>query len=258
MSAEKLPIINRVIKNKVDWFTLVALGDLHVGHKDCDEEGINNMVKWISEKKPEEYGVILTGDLIENVLPSSKGSLFEMKYPSPDDQVEITVKMLKPIAKHIFFMCDGNHEDRTQRHAGITVSKYIAKELEVPYVGYHGMLNLKLQNGGKNQSYFVYAEHGCGSIPRSIGGKYNKLVSIQNQVEADVYIKGHIHQKLVFDKMVWKVKNGRPVKSKIMFASNGSYLVDAEYALRSGFEPSGPGVAKINLATDRFNIHSSI
>lgn len=254
----KLPIIRKNVKSTSEWYTLIAFGDIHLGHNSCDEEAAAEMVKWIAKKSINECGVVLTGDLIENVLPSTKGSLFEMKYPSPDKQVEVVTELLKPMAKNILMVCDGNHEDRTQRTAGITISKTIAKDLGAPYVGYHGMLDLTLQHGKQKQLYSIYVEHGCGAIPRSVGGRYNRLESIQKQVEADIYIKGHIHHKCVFSKRVWKRVNGNTVKRKIMFASNGSYLQDAEYAIRSGFEPTEAGVAKILLSSKDFNTHCSI
>jgi len=254
----RLPIIRKTIKTNVDFFTVIVLGDIHFGHKSCDERACGEMVNWIAEKDPNEFGVILTGDLIENVLPTSKGSLFEMKYPSPEVQIEKVTELLQPIAGHTLLLCDGNHEDRTQRTAGITPSRYIAKDLGVPYVGYHGIMELTLQNKGHREQYTIYAEHGCGSIPKAVAGRYSKLEAIQKQVEADVYVKGHIHHKNVFAKEVWKKVGGQMVKRKVVFASNGSYLIDAEYAIRSGFEPTTPGVARVQLSSKSFNIHSSI
>jgi predicted phosphodiesterase len=181
-----------------------------------------------------------------------------MNYPNPDEQVERVTELLKPISKHVLMLCDGNHEDRSQRTSGLTPSKYIAKSLDVPYVGYHGMLELGLHHRAHREIYNIYAEHGCGSIPKQVGGRYSKLESIQKQVEADIYLKGHIHHKCTFPKKVWKKVNGTMVARKIMFAANGSYLIDAEYAIRSGFEPTEPGVAKVLLSTKDFNIHSSI
>lgn len=255
---EKLMVVNKTIKANSDHYAIIGLGDLHVGHDCCDEDAINDMVKWISEKDKAQVGVVLTGDLIENVLPTTKGSLFEMKYPSPQKQLDVVCDMLRPIAGHILMMCDGNHENRTSNNSGIIVSKIISKELKIPYVGYHGILNLNLVNRNKKVNYVAYAEHGCGAIPRSVGGRYNRLTSIQSQVEADIYLKGHIHHKLVFDKRVWKFRNGKMEKRKIIFASNGSYLMDAEYAIRSGFEPTNHGVAKVLLSTKEFNIHCNI
>lgn len=254
----KLPLIQKTIKTKIDWFTLIAFGDVHIGHINCDEEAANDMVKYIAGKDPSNYGVILTGDLIENVLPTTKGSLFEMSNPNPDEQIDKAIEMFTPIKRHILMMCDGNHEDRTVRTCGLSPSKYIAKGLGVNYVGYHGMLELNLESNKHKEVYNVYSEHGCGSIPKSVSGRYGKLESIQKQVEADVYVKGHIHHKNVFAKEVWKKIGRSMVKRKVMFASNGSYLMDAEYAIRSGFEPTTPGVAKILLSTSSFNIHSSI
>lgn len=253
-----LPLLKRNIKTNQEWFTLIALGDIHIGHQNCDERAASEMINWIASKNPVDFGVILTGDLIENVLPTTKGSLFEMKYPSPEKQIEVATKLLEPISKHILMLCDGNHEDRSQRTAGLSPSKYIAKDLGVPYVGYHGMLELTLQNKNHKEVYDIYSEHGCGSIPRTAGGRYSKLESIQKKVDADVYVKGHIHHKCAFPKKVWKKIGSKMISKKVMFVSNGSYLIDAEYAIRSGFEQTEPGVAKVLLSTKDFNIHSSI
>ena len=255
----KLPIVKKIIKTNSEWFKLIFMGDIHVGHENCDERSAGEMVNWIASQNINECGVILTGDLIENVLPSTKGSSFEMKIPSPEKQIERVTNLLRPLAKHVLMLCDGNHEDRTQRTAGITPSRYIAKDLGVNYVGYHGLLELSLQfKGHQKEIYNIYAEHGCGSIPKAVAGRYSKLESIQKQVEADVYGKGHIHHKNMFAKEVWKKIGGQMVKRKVMFVSNGSYLIDAEYAIRSGFEPTTPGVARVDLSSKNFNIHGSI
>ncbi len=241
------------------WWNLLILGDFHIGQTACNENEIIKMVKYIQSKPISEHGVLLTGDLIENVHPTSKGSLFEMAHPDPEDQIDIVIEILEPIKKYILLMVDGNHEHRTANATGIDVMKTIATRLGgIPYYGYRAMIDLTLKRRKITQTYNIYAEHGCGSIPNTVGGRYNKLAKIQNSIVADAYIKGHIHHKLVFPKMVWK-KEGKKVElKKIMFASNGSYLQDAEYAIRSGYDPTEPGVAKISLLTDEYDIHASI
>src|SRR3989339_433711 len=125
----KLSLIRKNIQVNKDTFHMIIFGDLHIGHQSCDEREIGKMVNWIAKEDPKEFGVILTGDLIENVIPSSKGLPFEMKYPSPTKQMEVATKMLLPISKHIHMLCDGNHEDRSQKTAGISPSYLMAKDL---------------------------------------------------------------------------------------------------------------------------------
>ena len=259
MAIQRLPLVPKNVACGSDWYTLIALGDIHFGHTAVDEEGFLKMIGWIRGHSPTNLGVVLTGDLIENVIPGSKGNMFEMKYPNPEEQIERVLAMLKPISPFVLMMVDGNHEDRAQRVAGMAVSRRMARELGVPYAGYHGALDLKLKHGrGNFIPYLTYVEHGCGAIPKQMSGRYNRLESIQSMVDADIYIKGHIHHKLAFAKRVWRKIGGRMVKRKCMFASNGSYLADAEYAIRMGYEPTEPGVAKLMISSEEFNIHCSI
>lgn len=261
MPAEKkdpLPLVRKTISTSIDFFTLVALGDIHYGQEACDVEAVEETVDYLSKKDPKNYGVVLTGDLIENVIIGSKGSPFEMSEPDPDKQVDKVSELLTPIKKHILMMCDGNHEDRTKKNTGISPSKCIARNLGCTYVGYHGILELTLQHKSHKEVYDVYVEHGCGSVPKNISSRIAKMESIQKQIDADIYIKGHVHHKNAVSKEVWKKRNGIMVKRKVMFTSNGSYLMDPEYAIRSGFEPTTPGVAKVQLGTESFNIHCNI
>ena len=258
---EKLPIIRKTISTGIDFFTLVALGDIHYGQEACDVEAVKETVAYLAKKDPKNYGVVLTGDLIENVIIGSKGSPFEMTEADPEKQIEQVSEILAPIKKHILMMCDGNHEDRTRKNTGMSPSKSIARNLDCHnvYVGYHGILELTLQhNKNHKETYDVYVEHGCGSVPKNISARVTKMETIQKQIDADVYIKGHVHHKNAVAKEVWKKRNGVMVKRKVMFTSNGSYLMDPEYAIRSGFEPTTPGVAKVQFGTESFNIHCNI
>lgn len=248
-----------IIKTTHEWFNLIVAGDFHLGQKATDETSLKNMIDWLATKDKKTYGMVLTGDIIENVIIGSKGSPFEMVHPNPKDQLDIALELLEPVKDYILLMCDGNHENRTEKVTGISPLKILAKDLGVPFHGYRSMLKLGLKRPKKKVVYYnIYVEHGCGSIPKKIGGRYTKLADISNTIEADVYIKGHIHHKLVFPRTVWRNIGEKMSTVKIMYASNGSYLIDPDYAVRSGFEPTEPGVTKIYLKTDERNIHGSV
>lgn len=257
---DNLKIIKHNVVANNEWLEVVLLGDFHVGHKRCDEEAIEEAVKWIASKSPKETKVLLMGDLIENVIQGSKGTSFECVHPNPEDQMKIAIDLLKPITNtgHIIAMCDGNHEHRTERVTGVSLSKFMAKDLNVPYHGYHCLVDLGITYKKNTEQYLIYMEHGCGSIPKNMSGKYKRLEEIQSRVTADVFVKGHIHHKLAFPKVVWRMNKGRMERHKIMFASSGAYVIDPDYAIRSGFEPSEMGMTKLLLCGSRYNIHCTI
>lgn len=255
-----LQLISRTIKVKGDWFKLIILGDFHIGQEACADERLKRDLRWIATKDPKEYGVVLMGDLIENVIKGSKGSQFEMADPSPDSQMDTAVELLTPIKKYILAMCDGNHEYRTMREAGISLTKTMGQRLGVEQrtYDYRCMLELNLVRGKHPpQTYDVYLHHGVGSSGATTGGRINRLEKPQRNVCADVYAMGHIHHKLASDRVMWSKVNGKMVQRRIQFVSCGSYLTDAEYAVRAGMEPTRPGMARVDLATTRYNIHCS-
>lgn len=253
-----LNLSRKTIVTSEDWVKYIVAGDFHIGQQSCDEMGIKRFIDWIISKDPKTHRLLLTGDIIENVILGSKGSPFEMVHANPEKQIDVALELLTPAKSYIDVYCDGNHEYRTEKTTGISVSKTISMRLGVPYAGYRTMLEVTMGAKKNPQTYLIYVEHGAGSIPKSAGSRYNKLVSVGRDIVADVYVKGHIHHKLAYPKSVWKEVGGVMVKRKTMYVSNGSYLDDAEYAVRSGYDPTEPGVAKIELSTKRFNIHCSV
>jgi len=247
-------------KEEHDWFHLYLLGDLHVGHKSCNLTGIKDMVAYIASRDPKITAVILTGDNTENVIPGSKGSAFELSIPDPKDQVDTAARLLLPISERVVASYEGNHSFRSEIAASWSPDREVAKRLgsEKKHLGYSGYFTLCLHDGRRVQRYRVWGEHGARNA-RTMSGKVRVLTSMADQhPDADVYIMGHIHTKMAIPNRVERIRGQRSVIEKVMFASNGSYLLDAEYSKRLGGVPGGQGVAKIQLSTRRRDIHCSI
>jgi len=249
----KIPMYN--IKSKDPWFKILLLGDFHYGHNECDDYALRDMIHWIAGKDPRTHGVILTGDNTENVLPSSKGSAFDLKIPDPKKQIEGIAKILKPIAPFILAMYDGNHSYRSQVAAGYRPDEEVAKllGLESRFMGYSGYFRLALP-----QKYLIWGEHGS-SNSRTASGKIRVLTRMAVQHPgADLYVQGHIHHKFAIPDRV-EVAEGNYIRSrKIIFAANGSYLMGPEYAQRLGFTWGGPGAIRLELNATRKNIHAEV
>jgi len=245
-----------------DWFHYIILGDFHVGHGDFLEREARAMVRWIAQRDPATTCVLVTGDMTENVLPSSKGSAFELAIPDPIKQIEAAVDILKPIKHLIVAGCDGNHSYRSRIASGHSPDKEIFEKLglERRFLGYSGYHRIKItdRNGRNPVLYTVWAEHGSRNA-NTVEGKVRILRSMmQSHQMADLYAMGHIHTKLAITDRVIRIQGNKEEVSKVMFASNGSYLFDPEYARRGGYIHGGPGVAKVQFSTRRKDIHCSI
>lgn len=243
-----------------DWAHGYIFGDFHVGHKGCDEEGIAEMVSYISQQDPRTTFVILTGDNTENVLPSSKGSAFDLSIPAPSDQIKRAAELLKPISHLVVAGYDGNHSYRSTIATDHSPDKEVLEAMGIGdrFMGYSGYFNIEFSSRGHTQKYTVWGEHGSKNSS-TMAGKIRILLNmITLHPDADLYAMGHIHTKLAVPYRLVRVVNRKEVVQKVMCASNGSYLIDAEYAKRSGFVFGGPGVAKIQLCTRRRDIHCSV
>jgi len=244
------------VLKRTEWFKIIVLGDFHYGHKCCDVDAIKNVVGWLATKDPRTHRAILTGDLTENIIPGSIGSSFELSIPDPIDQEDGVVELVDPIKHMIMGMYDGNHAHRSRRASGHSPDEQIAWKLGIreTYMGYSGYLRIVFPQ----QSYTIWGEHGHSNA-RTLAGKIRVLSSMgRNHPDADLYVMGHIHTKIATPERVEVVENGRVVTKKVIYASNGSYLVGADYAQRGGWTDGGPGVLRVELNTHRRNLHCEI
>lgn len=259
-----VPTYNYKVTNSSDhdWFDYIVIGDFHVGHKMFLDSDARKMVAWIANRDPKNTAVFVTGDMTENILPTSKGSPFELAIPDPIDQIRTAAEILSPIKHLIVGGCEGNHSYRSVLATGHSPDKEIFELLGIEdrflgYSGYH-RINIASTKGKKPITYTIWAEHGSKNSA-TIEGKVKLLRSMMPAHQAaDLYVMGHIHTKLAISDRVIRINGNREEVVKVMFASNGSYLFDPEYARRGGFIHGGPGVAKVQLSTRRRDLHCSI
>jgi len=254
--SRKVPRYKINIPKTREWFQLIVLGDFHYGHKDCDVRSLKKMVEWLSTKDPRTHRAIITGDLTENVIPGSLGSSFELSVADPIDQENDVVDLLRPIKKMIIAMYDGNHAHRSRKASGHSPDEQIAVKLGIPhtYMGYSGYIQIEFPK----QLYTIWGQHGHSNA-KTMSGKIRVLTSMgQNHPDADLYVMGHIHTQIATPDRVEVIKNGRVITKKVIYGSNGSYLINPEYAKRHGWAHGGPGVLRIELNTHRRDLHCEI
>jgi len=231
-----------------DEVRITLLSDLHVGHPYCDEEVIVRTVERIA--KEDKHFLILNGDLIECVTRTSPGDIYRLKYPSPDEQVEVLVSILDPVKDRILGVVSGNHELRSDGH---DYGREIARALGVAHLHNRDAIIHEVRVGRRRNlkpwTYTLFQTHGRGSAATP-GGKTNTLHRYGAIIPADIVFVGHLHTAKVetdmmieFDPQNFITRERR--RYLIMLSSALGY---SEYALRRGIKPSGFHVVELTLS----------
>jgi predicted MPP superfamily phosphohydrolase len=109
---------------------ILTLSDLHHGALLSSMKHFQKAIQFVKDN--DDVRLVLSGDLCESTLKTSKGDVYQ-QVGSPEDQRDQVIETLRPVKEKILGMCTGNHEGRIYDVAGIDISKSIAKELHVPY-----------------------------------------------------------------------------------------------------------------------------
>lgn len=237
---------------------IVPLADLHIGSPQCDENLIKEVCEYI-EEKPNRF-TILNGDLVDNNIRSSVGSVFE-EVMSPMSQVTTATYYLSKIAaqKKIINMTVGNHELRSEKETGLTPSDLLLanlmkydESLNERYCidGAYTFLTLKARgkdNGGTS-CFTIFNLHGSGSGMKA-GGKVQRLDDMQSIVPANVYIRSHTHIPethrgimMTVDSVRHKVK-----EEQCLFVNTNAFLKYGGYGARNGMKPLARAIPVIRL-----------
>jgi len=233
----------KVIEYAIDeWYeptTLVLLGDLHLGASSVNEQ----MVEQVSQriKAPNTYWIDL-GDSIDAI--NRRDPRFDPRMLP--EWVELADLVDLPKAqttryKHYFGHSGGNcwarlygnHEAALQKYTERDIYSELNKAIDLAperALGYSGFIRLRFRlkvKGRVNQTWtkIIYISHGAGS-GRLAGSKALKLERLPIGWEADIYVIGHTHTKMVLQKRVAALqpkKNIVEMKQMIM-VNVGSYM----------------------------------
>jgi hypothetical protein len=147
----------RLQPNKDGVAEILFIGDIHLGHPNCEINRVKEMLNYAV--KSHTY-VLLMGDLLEASTRDSIGDGVYHQLINPQQQMEEMTEILRPLADEdlIIGLLQGNHENRISKLTSIDVSKVMADNLRVPYLGYACWNEIIV---GK-QKYSIYSSHGHG------------------------------------------------------------------------------------------------
>jgi len=205
-------------------------------------------------KKKNIY-IFLTGDLLEVATRDSVGAGIYEQESIAENQYEKMFEILKPLAKKklILGMLTGNHEERIYKATGYNISKALARELKVSYLG-DACWNL-FRVG--SQRYAIYSLHGRTGA-RFDGTALLAIERIANSFFADLVIMAHVHKCVSSSIVIQKVQNEVVVEHKKFLLITGSYLkYDGGYAQTLGLPISKLGSPKVKFFLNRKDISIS-
>ncbi|MEA4884238.1 MAG: hypothetical protein VB144_11405 [Clostridia bacterium] len=224
----------------IDDLRVLLLSDLHVGHM-CFDEKLLDYYLGLLDSDP-NMRMILLGDLHETKMRKSKGLLSEQVLPLPE-QRKVLVRKLKPHANRIDGAVLGNHEYRSPDEGGDDPMDVLADCLGISdrYFGHFGCVAYA-SDKPRRIAYTISVKHGS-SGGTMIGSGLNAVHKQTCNIEADIYVEGHIHkatfagplQRYVPDlhnidlppRLYWEVTNGSLLNSERSYAEMKGYPLTA-------------------------------
>lgn len=257
--------------------------DLHIGSLNTHYHGIEGLIDTVARDR-KAYLIIL-GDLCEAICCDDKRYDPETNDPSltvPVRQYEKVVEILKPIAKKILYINDGNHDYKLSRVINF-VRDIVCKQLDVPYGTYSSKLTVCDSSG--NQHFKVFTTHGYGSISSSADDPIRRRANMELALKRKLHNKaadcclmamGHTH-KLIATKpthSLYLYDDGSRVKQSYLkpvheigefihpdhrwFVNTGSFLKNfclgaSSYSERFGYDPVPLGYCKVEVRDYKIN-----
>lgn len=213
-----------------------AIGDVHVGAPNFDEETIRKKLRII---QGDPCGVVaLCGDLGDYGLKNSKTNVYQATM-SPKEQQDYIFELFKPIASKLSAVVPGNHEERITREVGLCPLYDLCVRWDVPDVYRENVAITKYVfgtvNGGKQQNVFYgLTTHG------TTRNKHKKFIAGFEGI--DFAISGHTHTseysphgRIRIDRVSGRASHV-PYKEIVVDAS----LTPGGYGLKKEYEIPGP------------------
>ena len=255
---------------------LYPLGDAHLGSIHCAEADLEKKIDQIRLQK--NAYIIGMGDWCDSIIKSdprfdiegfpnwlNKGNIIE-------SQRKRVVEMLTPVKDKILCFLTGNHEEEQHTRYQDDITRNICSDLGITYGGFSCFLVLKLvRYAGRDRAQhrvIIHAWHGAGAA-QTEGSRLMRLMRLVNDIEADIYLMGHLHSitQHTPDRLVYR--NGKVKSLRLAAATTGSWLkaytqpkegqvLSPSYAEKKGYKPSRIGCPciKIKPDTEEFSIES--
>jgi len=270
-------------------FSLIFMGDMHVGSPNCDYKLVEEHVEEI--RQIPNAMVFLMGDLAEWIIMGDKRfypSQIDKRFRSHMEQLPMTYSrylkdLLLPIADKIEVVHDGNHEKKlvSSMYPGAELCGNLRAELERT-LGPEALTKLRYAPGeaytkitwkmgvGDTRTLMINTAHGW-QAGRKPGAKHNELSYMFSWIGADIIMRGHSHELFAVPGPIREVPNPQMTKLKeiqTITGHTGSYLKTRElevdeidrpcYSEYGGFRPTPLGHVQIDVTLTRRGMKKEI
>jgi len=250
----------KIIESRINYtygetVKLKPIADVHLGNKLCDVKAFKEYLG-----NPEESYYIGVGDLLDSIILADL-KRYDRKLDASDPNVAIVdyqvnrmAEILMPYKHKIIGLGEGNHEDEIRKRCGTNPVQRLCDILEVPYLGYTWMCQLRLSEGGnRTRTVTIRGHHGWGGGSRTQGGDLTKFARDTGYYDADLFLYGHVHRRQ-YDEVprLGLVGSKLIAKPKIMcicgtFQKTLTEVADPSWAETKGFPPVSIGGLTINI-----------
>lgn len=245
-----MDIIEIKLPKEFETVEIYPLSDLHIGDPKVDKRLFREFIKHILEK-PNRF-LIYNGDNMNNAIKSSVSNVYNEEM-TPREQKKWLKENLKPVADRFLAFVAGNHEERTAKETDQSVVEDIAEYLGKADVyrddeAYIKLIFGKRASSGSQMCYTIYVVHGCGGGRRP-GSALNNIELLALGTEADIYVMGHVHEKIAHKNAVRRpdLRNNNILEQERLFVVSSHWSKFGGYAARKMFTPSAKGSVPIIL-----------
>lgn len=276
-------------ESRTDKFRIYPLGDVHIGHRGCNEDAFREYVAKIEEDDHAYW--IGMGDYLDCVQRGDKryDPAEQAKWVRILDTIDIVaaqrdrfLKLTEPIHYKCLGLLTGNHEDLIRRRYERDVYRELVGSIKTkaPWppeksgpmkghtkigLGYEAIMRITFRRiAGKTHkgaNIDIFLHHGAGG-GRLKGAKALNLQRAAWAFNVDAVIMGHTHDELIEPVNKIGLSNkGRLYNRRVVALACGTFLAThcedgAAYVERALYWPGSVGTGHLELWPHR-NLHNT-
>ena len=257
-------------------FTLILVGDVHLGNRHCDEKTLKALAARLVDE-PNTYWVGL-GDYCEFIdMHDSRFDPEELAVwmfgatelsDIAKAEVERFLSIMGPTREKCLALCSGNHEEKILQHSEHDVYSTILDGLSVQgqehRLDHRGFLSWRFgqssdaKRGGSTTFHF-FLSHGSGG-GGTPGATANRVDRLAAQVDGvDVVVSGHTHRAQYMARSVWRpgFRRGLVHRDVVRCISIPALCSDMQYAERKDMAALPTGWTELEITPDSRTIKVS-
>jgi hypothetical protein len=185
--------------------SFLKMADVHFDSPYCDRRMLKSLLEDAQERNAP---VSIYGDWYDAMQSRDdpRRSLSEMRkeyagvVAYADALLEDSVEFLRPFAKNIMLLSDGNHDTKLRKHLETDIVQRLCDALGILHLGYSGFERymFRKDTGGHKTSRLLFFHHGKEGGVVSKGTQ--RSARWQDWVVADAYFGGHVHQEWIVNR----------------------------------------------------------